>query len=67
MLKEGFINKKASGTIATLEAEGTEIVSVSPILGIGPVEITVTASADGVKEVTKPANGFVFFVFVIVS
>ena len=63
----GFINKEASGTIATLEAEGTEIVSVSPIPGIGPVEITVTASADGVKEVTKPANGFVFFVFVIVS
>jgi hypothetical protein len=38
----------------------------TPVLGFDNVIITVKVNADGVPEVIKTVNGFVFFIFVIV-
>jgi len=63
----GLINISSEGTIETLGTGSTEVVSVSPVVGLGPIEINVTASAEGVEEITKTAEGFVLFFFVIVN
>jgi len=59
--------KEAEGTITTLEPGDTEVVINKPVLGLGRVEIIVTASADDVEEATKTVDGFVFFFFVIIT
>lgn len=55
-----------SGTITTLDVSGTGTIEASPVLGFGPVTITVSVNADGVSEVVKTVNGFVFFIYIIV-
>ena len=56
--------KTMNGTLATLAVNGTRRITDLPIIGIGAVTVKVTISADGVSEVTKTANGFVFVIFV---
>jgi hypothetical protein len=55
-----------SGTITSLGVSNTASIEDAPVLGFGEVIITVKVSADGVPEVIKTVNGFVFFIFVIV-
>jgi hypothetical protein len=54
------------GTMASLGVSNTANIENAPVLGFGNVIITVKVSADGVPEVIKTVNGFVFFIFVIV-
>lgn len=63
----GLINVSANKTIENLNESASESISASPIIGMGPIEINVTASADEVEEVSETKNGFVFFVFVIIK
>ena len=55
-----------SGTITSLGVSNTASIEDAPVLGFGNVIITVKVSADGVPEVIKTVNGFVFFIFIIV-
>ena len=55
-----------SGTMSTLDVNSTATVENSPILGFGNVIITVRAQADGVSEITKTVDGFIFFIYVII-
>jgi hypothetical protein len=55
-----------SGTIPSLNVSSSESIENTPVLGLGNVIITVSIKADGVPEVTKTINGFVFLVFIIV-
>jgi len=55
-----------SGAIDSLNMNDTARVEDKPVLGFGKVTITVKVSADGVPEVKKTKNGFIFFIFVIV-
>ena len=55
-----------SGTITSLGVSNTASIENAPVLGFGNVIITVKVSADGVPEVIKTVNGFVFFIFIIV-
>jgi hypothetical protein len=54
-----------SGTVASLDMSDVASIEDAPVLGFGNVVITVKVSADGVPEMIKSANGFVFFIFVI--
>ena len=55
-----------SGTLTSLGVNNLATIENAPVLGFGSAIITVTVSADGVSEVAKTVNGFVFFIFVIV-
>jgi len=55
-----------SGTMTSLGLSNTASIENAPVLGFGNVIITVKVSADGVPEVIKTVNGFVFFIFIIV-
>lgn len=57
----------ASGVFDTLDANGIQIVTDKPVFGLGKVNITVTARADNIHEVTKSAEVFLFFIFVFVK
>ena len=63
----GLINKEITGSIATLEPGASELISISPIIGLGPIEIIVTVNAEGMDEIEKTADGFVIFFFVIIT
>jgi hypothetical protein len=54
-----------SGTIASLDVSSTASIENAPVLGFGNIIITVSITADGVTEVTKTINGFVFFIFIM--
>ena len=54
-----FVGQEVTENIGTIEAGGTGAMFNIPILGIGPVDITVTAKADDVEEVTRKGKGFV--------
>ena len=58
---------KTRGTVASLVAGTNTAVEFYPILGFGPVNITVTAKADGITQITKTGNGFVFLFWVHAS
>jgi hypothetical protein len=62
----GFIlsGRTTNGTVATLAENGTRRITDIPLIGLGAVTVTITISADGVSEITKTANGFVFVIFV---
>ncbi len=62
-----LIGREISENIGTIEVGGTGAIFNIPVLGFGPVGITVTASADGVEEVSKSAEGFVFIIFFIIK
>ncbi len=55
-----------SGTMSALDVNSTATVENSPILGFGNVIITVRAQADGVSEITKTVDGFIFFIYIII-
>ena len=55
-----------TGNITTLDVNTTGSLLDSPILGFGQVTITVTVNADGIPEMLKTANGFVFFFYIMV-
>jgi len=55
---------RTHGTIASIAAGQTATVAFTPLLGFGPINITVTARADGISTMTKTANGFLFFFFI---
>lgn len=55
-----------SGTMSTLEVNSTATIEDSPIIGFGNVIITVTVNADGITEITKTVDGFIFFIYIII-
>ena len=55
-----------SGTMSTLEVNSTAGIEDSPIMGFGNTIVTVKVKADGVDEITKTVNGFVFFIYIII-
>lgn len=59
--------KTTNGTFTTLDVNTTHIIKDVPIIGIGAITVTITVSADGIPEMTKTANGFVFVFFVKMS
>ena len=61
------IDAKKEGTIEIFNNGETEIITASPIVGFGPVEIKFSVWADNAGAVTKTADGFVFLFFVVVK
>ena len=61
----GMINKTASGTATTLAPNAIEAISSGLVLGIGKIEIEITANADNAAEVTATKSGFVIGPLVI--
>lgn len=61
-----FSGDSSSGTIATINVGSSATIEDSPIFGLGNIIITVTVSADGLPEVTKTVNGFLFFIYIII-
>jgi len=55
-----------TGSIQTLEINSEGSLLDSPILGFGPVTITANVNADGIPEMTKTAQGFLLFFYLIV-
>jgi hypothetical protein len=55
-----------SGTMSSLDVNSTATIKNSPILGFGNAIITVKAKADGVPEVIKTVDGFIFFIYIII-
>ena len=62
-----FIGREISENIGTIEAGGIGAIFDVPVLGFGPVEITITARADGVEEVTRIGKGFVLLFYIMIS
>jgi len=62
-----LINVTVTDVEAELVPDGEIIIETGVFFGLGPIEINVTVSADGVEEFTKTTNGFIFFVFVIIG
>ena len=62
-----FIGKEITGSESTLAASDSIDTIDKPFIGFGPVTITITANADGLEEITKTADGFALFVFVIIQ
>ena len=61
----GGINITSKGQIDKIEAERYETVCTDKLIfGLGLVEINVTASAEGVEEVTQQRRGFVILFYV---
>ncbi len=58
--------ESSSGTIATINVGSSATIEDSPIFGFGNIIITVAVSADGLPEITKTVNGFLFFVYIII-
>lgn len=56
--------KETEGTVQTINVGSSATIEDSPIFGFGNIVITVTASADGLSEISKQVNGFLFFVYV---
>jgi outer membrane protein assembly factor BamB len=61
------INVQTNDTIPVLEAQTSDTIKASPILGLGKIAVTVTVEMEGVNPVVKTANGFVFGIFVITN
>jgi len=62
-----LVGRSISENLGTIESGGTGIIFDIPVLGFGPVGITVTAGADSIEEVSKSAEGFVFIIFFIIK
>jgi len=61
------INRQVNDTITVLEANTSDTIKASPILGLGKIHITVTVKMEGLIPVVKEADGFVLGIFVIVK
>ena len=59
-----FVGREYEDNITELGANETEIIALLPVFGFGPVEIIVSANAEGVDPATKRLNGFVYILFV---
>jgi hypothetical protein len=55
-----------SGTMSSLDVNSSATIENSPILGFGNAIITVKAKADGVSEVIKTVDGFIFFIYIVI-
>jgi PKD repeat protein len=60
------LGKQQSDQIAVVAAQDKEIITDRPVLGIGKVQITVTAEAPGLMPVSKTVDGVVLLFFVII-
>jgi outer membrane protein assembly factor BamB len=61
------INTQRNNTIEVLEAQTSDTIRASPIIGFGKIQITITVELEGVNPVIKKADGFVFGIFVILK
>jgi len=62
-----ILGKESSGTLSSIIANSTEIVTDKPVFGIGQVEITVTANAPGLDQVTKTVDAVIFLFLIIIQ
>jgi len=63
-----LIDSYTSGTIALLEpGTHTEIQSTDPVLGLGPVNITVTVSMEGLLPLQQRRTGFALGPFILAA
>jgi outer membrane protein assembly factor BamB len=60
------INTSVNNTIEVLEAQTSDSIKVSPIFGLGKIEITITVELEGVNPVIKKVHAIVFGIFVII-
>jgi len=56
----GLINRTLGDTITLLKANSSETISISPVLGFGPIEINVQIRASTISSCIEKKNGFVF-------
>jgi hypothetical protein len=61
-----FAGQLQTGNIPTLAIGASQSLVDSPILGFGPVVITVRVTADGIPEMIKTVNGFILLVYALV-
>lgn len=62
----GFIDKSNGGTIEMLLIGDSETVTLQPIIGFGPVNITIKASVPFGNNPLENINGFVLFFYLII-
>jgi outer membrane protein assembly factor BamB len=55
----GMINRTRSGTIPDLRAGKSRIALLLPIIGMGPIEVVVTATMPGMNMIKKTRQGVV--------
>lgn len=60
------INSTMNSTIALLEAQTSDTIKISPIIGFGNVQITITVWVDGVSPVIREAEALVLGIFVLI-
>jgi outer membrane protein assembly factor BamB len=62
-----FTGKNASGVFSSIDSGTSELAIDKPIIGFGLINITIKAHADGISEITKTADGFIFLIFLKVK
>jgi len=63
----GRIDKELTQNWTDLPPGQTFSQSIEPIFGLGPIEIIITANADGIEEINQTVDGFVILFYVIVN
>ncbi|MBN1861604.1 MAG: hypothetical protein JW840_09115 [Candidatus Thermoplasmatota archaeon] len=61
-----FLGNILSGSIEKIDVSNSATIEDSPVFGFGNIIITVAVSADGLPEITKSVNGFLFFIYIII-
>ncbi|MBN1861031.1 MAG: PQQ-binding-like beta-propeller repeat protein [Candidatus Thermoplasmatota archaeon] len=60
------INIQMNNTIAVLEAQTTDTIKTSPIIGLGKIQISISVWVDEVSPVIRTAEALVLGIFVII-
>jgi PKD repeat protein len=60
-----FLGKTKSGVISSIPIGGTEIISDTPVFGLGNIIVTVKASIPGGDTYSKTARGVLLFFFIV--
>jgi hypothetical protein len=61
----GMVNKNISVDVGDLAVDGIETVASGPVIGIGPIDIVISASADNAADVIIERSGFLLGILVI--
>jgi len=63
----GLINKTNALHWGDLSPGGKFDIPINQVFGFGPIEIVVTAKADGIEDINKTTEGFIFFSYVFIG
>lgn len=61
----GMVDKDVSAPVGTLAVGASQNVGSGPVIGIGPITIVITASADNAADVTVERSGFLLGILII--